>query len=349
VPFFGTFNLGVYLGGALTMLWIVGLINAFNLIDGIDGLASGISFVGAAALAALSVIQQNVFVTVFCVMLSGSLLAFLCFNFPPAKIFLGDTGSMFLGYSLAMASLMGAQKSDTVLIILAPILALSFPIFETCLSMLRRYINGVPIFSGDNRHTHHLLLRKGYSQPKVVLMLSGTALILAAAAVSAVLIPEKSLWAWCPYALYVATLAGVAWLAGYLRPASFRVVLERHNRNKTLHSLGRYIRQRLDADSKEHVAPDLLLELCRMELGLLRLDVRTPDGERIMAASHDEEEDVPEIPEEKLFVKTADGEDLMVCFEFKSEPVPAWRQDVNVCLAGIFNETKIARSDSGVQ
>ena len=111
IPLFGVVEFGREVGVILTMLWVVGVINAFNLIDGIDGLATGIALVGAVALVALSIIQDAAFVTYAGAALAGSLLAFLLFNFPPARVFLGDTGSMFIGYCLAILSLIGAHKA----------------------------------------------------------------------------------------------------------------------------------------------------------------------------------------------------------------------------------------------
>lgn len=282
VPFFGTLELGIGLGGFVTVLWVAGLINAFNLIDGIDGLAAGISLIGAAALVALSVVQGNVYVTCAGAALAGGLVAFLPFNFPPAKTFLGDTGSMFLGYSLAMISL--TQKSETATILFAPLLALSLPVFETTVSILRRYVRGVPVFVGDNLHTHHRLLRKGFSEPRVVLTLYGGGLLLAASAVMSALIPEQSHWSWFSYALYAGTLVYIAWLAGYLRPASFRKVLARRNRNKIMQALARYGALCMDSGVRS-AKLNLLLDLCRHELDLRYLEVTTRLGDWSVTSS----------------------------------------------------------------
>ncbi|MFC1737033.1 glycosyltransferase family 4 protein [Candidatus Hydrogenedentota bacterium] len=343
IPFLGAVELGVGIGWTVTMLWIIGLINAFNLIDGIDGLAAGIALVGAAALVALSITQENMFVTFTGVALAGSLLAFLLYNFPPARIFLGDTGSMFLGYMLSTMSLMGAQKSEAAVILIAPMLALGFPIFETLVSILRRSLRGVPIFSGDNRHTHHRLLSKGYSQPRVVLTLCGTAALLAATAVISALVPNDSRWAWSPYLLYVGTLVSIMWVAGYLRPTTFESTMERRERNRIFQALGRYMALRLNAVG---LPPDthLQLVLCRQELGLRHIDVQIKEGPRLMISTDDVEYDGPRASTEMLLVKSADGRDVLVWYEFLNTPDDSRRQDVSLCLAGMFEQLRIEES-----
>lgn len=336
IPFIGVADLGIGAGGLLTMLWVVGLINAFNLIDGIDGLASGVALIGAGALVALNIIQEDAFVTFAGAALTGSLLAFLLYNFPPAKIFLGDTGSMFLGYALAAISLMGAQKSEAAVIIFAPMLALSFPIFETLVSILRRYLRGVPIFVGDSFHTHHRLLHKGYSQPQVVLTLCGAGLLLAAAAIMSALIPGDSKWVWCPYALYFGTLVNIAWLAGYLRPTNFKTALERRQRNSIFQALGRYAALHLNAKGQS-AKTDLLLELCRQELGLRYIEVEMASGVLWMVPTNGIKHDRTQTSREKLRVKSSDGQNILIWYEFENTPDDSRRQDVSSCLAGIFD------------
>ncbi len=340
IPLVGTLNLGVFFGGMLTVLWIVGMINAFNLIDGVDGLASGIALVGVLALVILSIIQGNLFVTFVGAALAGTLLGFLCFNFPPARIFLGDTGSMFIGYFLATMSLMGSPKYETAVILLTPMLALSFPIFETFISIIRRYLRGVPIFAGDNHHTHHRLLGKGYSQPQVVLTLYGVALSLATAAVLSALIPLNSPWSGIPYALYAGTLVYIAWLAGYLRPTTFRALFERRQKNRLFHALANYAKQCLDSHARS-VERRLLLELCRHELGLRYIDVVLEGGINLMASEGGIRPAELAANSEKLRVKSTDEQDVFVYYAFIEEPSDNHRADVIACLAGIFDQTVI--------
>jgi len=343
LPFVGNIDLGMPLGILLTAFWIVGLINAFNLIDGIDGLASGIAFVGAVSLVVLSVIQGNAFVTFAGAALAGGLLAFLCFNFPPARIFLGDTGSMFIGYTLAALSLVGAQKSEAAVILVAPILALSFPIFETLISIVRRYLRGVPIFMGDNHHTHHRLLSKGYSQPRVVLTLYSVALFLATSAILAALAPDGSIWSLCSYALFFGTLVYIAWLAGYLRPTTFRRIAERRRRNRVLHSLSAYANLCLNGRGRA-VKTDLLLAICRHELGLVHLEIQRENGACLMASTADSHPDSATEPKERLRVKSSDDEDIFIFFAYDDTPDEHRRHDVNACLAAIFDQLMLDRA-----
>jgi UDP-GlcNAc:undecaprenyl-phosphate GlcNAc-1-phosphate transferase len=192
LPALGRIELGLVLGAALTIFWIVGLTNAFNMIDGVDGLAAGVALISSIALAIISAINGATFVVLLCVALAGSLLAFLLFNFHPARIFLGDTGSMFLGFTLATIALLGSYKATGTIFILVPILAFGFPIFETLVSMLRRLIRGLPIFSPDSMHTHHRLLKRGFTQRQVVVMLYAASFLLLVAAVLSTLIMGKS-------------------------------------------------------------------------------------------------------------------------------------------------------------
>lgn len=343
VPFLGDVNLGGILGGFLTVLWIVGLINAFNLIDGVDGLAGAIAFVGAVSLVALSLIQGSLYVTFASAALAGSVMAFLFFNFPPARIFLGDTGSMFLGYSLATLSLMGAPKYETAVILFAPMLALSLPVFETFVSMLRRFLRGMPIFVGDNRHTHHRLLGKGFSQRKVVLTLGGAAFFLAAAAVFSILIPENSPAAWLPYVLYAATLLYIAWLADYFRPTAVKTTLERRDRNRLFQALGKYAALSLTANNAS-VNGETLFTLCRQQLGLTYLEVRVRNRDVLCISQEERDSGKDETSREELLVKSSEGEDIVIWYRFLQTPDEHTRQDVSSCLASIFDELNLAQA-----
>jgi hypothetical protein len=290
-------------------------------------------------LTALSIVQGNAYPTLAGAALTGSLLAFLLYNFPPASIFLGDTGSMFLGFALAMMSLMGAQKSEAAVIMFAPMLALGFPVFETLVSIVRRYVRGVPIFAGDNAHTHHRLLRKGYSQPQVVLTLCGTGLLLAVAAITSALIPENSTWVWCPYAIYLGILVNIAWLAGYLRPTAFKTAIERRQRNKVYHALARYATLHLNANGRSSQA-GLLLELCRQELGLRYMEVEMASRVWWRVPADAIERQATQASREKLRVKSSDGHDVIIWHEFDSVPDDSRRQDVYSCLAAILDGMK---------
>jgi UDP-GlcNAc:undecaprenyl-phosphate GlcNAc-1-phosphate transferase len=160
-----------YLSIPITLLWVVGLTNTVNLIDGLDGLAAGVSTIAAVTIL-LVALQQNFWVVaVLTAALAGSALGFLQHNFNPAKIFMGDTGSMFLGYMLAAISILGAVKSAATIALIVPIVALGLPIMDTTFAIIRRYNSGQPIFKPDKGHLHHRLLEMGLSQKQAVLLM----------------------------------------------------------------------------------------------------------------------------------------------------------------------------------
>jgi UDP-GlcNAc:undecaprenyl-phosphate GlcNAc-1-phosphate transferase len=177
LPFIGVFSLGP-LSIVFTMLWIVGVINAMNLIDGLDGLAAGVGLFGLVTTFVLAAARPDPIMMLFMASLGGATVGFLVYNFNPASIFMGDTGSMFLGYVLAVGSMQTRQKSSTAVAILVPIVALGLPIADTLLAMLRRAVNHQPMFSADRAHIHHKLLDLGLSQKKAVLTLYGTSILL---------------------------------------------------------------------------------------------------------------------------------------------------------------------------
>jgi UDP-GlcNAc:undecaprenyl-phosphate GlcNAc-1-phosphate transferase len=177
LPFIGIFSLGP-LSILFTMLWIVGVINAMNLIDGLDGLAAGVGLFGLVTTFVLAATRGDPVMMLFTAALGGATIGFLIYNFNPASIFMGDTGSMFLGYVLAVGSIQTNQKSSTAVAILIPVVALGLPIADTLLAMARRAINRQPMFSADRAHIHHKLLDLGLSQKQAVLLLYGTSILL---------------------------------------------------------------------------------------------------------------------------------------------------------------------------
>jgi len=153
----------------LTLLWIVGITNAVNLSDGLDGLAAGISAVACGVIAVFAVYSGQVVMAVLMLALLGSLTGFLFFNFNPAKIFMGDCGSMFLGFTIASSSVLCSSKSPVLVGLALPVLALGIPIFDTLFSMLRRYLERRSMFAPDRRHFHHRLVDMGIKQRHVVI------------------------------------------------------------------------------------------------------------------------------------------------------------------------------------
>jgi UDP-GlcNAc:undecaprenyl-phosphate GlcNAc-1-phosphate transferase len=155
----------------ITLIWIVGITNAINLIDGLDGLAAGVSTIASVTLFAVALCtpQSGLTIKLLTLILAGSTLGFLPFNFNPAKIFMGDTGSLFLGFVLSSVSIMGVMKTPATLAILVPIFAIGLPIFDTLVAMLRRFLSGKSMMEADKGHLHHRLLDIGLSQKQAVL------------------------------------------------------------------------------------------------------------------------------------------------------------------------------------
>lgn len=183
----------VYLGVLaipVTVFWIVSVTNAVNLIDGLDGLAGGVTVIAALTIAAVAW-QQGVFfgglnslfeVAVLALILAGAVLGFLRYNFYPAKIFLGDTGSMFLGYCLAVLSIMSATKSAAAIPVFIPIVILGIPLLDTFFAIVRRRCNNRPIFKPDKEHVHHRLMAIGLSHRQTVLAIYGISIFMGASA-----------------------------------------------------------------------------------------------------------------------------------------------------------------------
>ena len=177
------FEFGIF-SYAATVFWFLLFINAVNLIDGLDGLAGGVVLFTCLMMVVLSLIVGNYLNALYFIALGGAVLGFLCYNFNPASIFLGDSGSYFLGYAVAALSIIGSVKSQVGVLMLIPVLALGVPIFDTILSPLRRWIKGSKIFAPDREHIHHRLLARGLSTRRVVLLLYGVTLILCIAAIT---------------------------------------------------------------------------------------------------------------------------------------------------------------------
>lgn len=169
-PFGSAFQLGL-LSLPLTVLWIVGIVNALNLIDGLDGLASGMALFASVVLFGVSFVDHAVLLCLLTACLGGALIGFLFFNFNPAKIFLGDSGSMFLGFILSVMSIWTQRKGATMVALLIPVIALGVPILDTTLSFLRRLARRQSPFKADREHLHHRLLGLGLSHRNAVFTL----------------------------------------------------------------------------------------------------------------------------------------------------------------------------------
>ncbi len=178
LPVIGQLDFG-WFALPVTILWIVGIINALNLIDGLDGLAGGIAFFACVTNFVVAELAGNVLTCLVCATLAGGILGFLFYNFNPAKIFMGDCGSMFLGFILACAALLGAgtQKSPTVIAILVPLLAMGLPVMDMLFAIARRFLERRSIFAADRGHIHHRLLDIGITHRRAVMMLYGLSLV----------------------------------------------------------------------------------------------------------------------------------------------------------------------------
>jgi len=168
-----------WLAWPITILWIVSITNAVNLIDGLDGLAAGIAAVACGVIAVLAMSAGQTVMAVLMLALLGSLMGFVVFNFNPARIFMGDCGSMFVGFVLATTSVMCNVKSQTLVGLALPALALGVPIFDTLFSMLRRILERRSLFSPDRGHIHHRLLALGLRHRHVVLIMYGLTVLAA--------------------------------------------------------------------------------------------------------------------------------------------------------------------------
>ncbi len=157
----------------LTMLWLLACMNAFNLVDGLDGLAAGVGLFATLTVFIAAIMQHNMVLAVATLPLAGALLGFLCYNFNPATIFLGDSGALLIGYLLGCYAVIWGNKSATLLGMTAPLMALSIPLLDVALAIVRRFLRQQPIFTADRGHIHHQLLDRGLTPRRVVLVLYG--------------------------------------------------------------------------------------------------------------------------------------------------------------------------------
>ena len=167
-----------------TVIWIVGITNAVNLIDGLDGLAAGVSSIASLSLMVLSIYNSYLPGVILTAMLAGACIGFLPYNFNPASIFMGDTGSTFIGFTLGVTSILGVFKGYTLTAIFIAVLVLGLPIFDTAFAIIRRFLAGKPIMSPDRGHLHHRLVDRGYSQKQAVVTLYGISGILGLSAIA---------------------------------------------------------------------------------------------------------------------------------------------------------------------
>lgn len=176
---FGARHLAWFIGLPITVLWVIGITNAFNLIDGLDGLAAGSALFSTLVVFVVAIFNGSSLVSLLTIALAGAILGFLRFNFNPATIFLGDCGSLFIGFMLSALALVGSEKAPTVIAVAIPLVSFGLPILETTISVVRRLISGRPLFTADREHIHHKLLQLGMSHRQVVIVLYGVSAIFA--------------------------------------------------------------------------------------------------------------------------------------------------------------------------
>ena len=222
---FGAHHFTWMIGLPITIVWVLAITNAFNLIDGLDGLAAGSALFSTLVVFVVAVFSGSSFVSLLTISLAGAILGFLRFNFNPATIFLGDCGSLFIGFMLSALALKGAQKSPTIVAVAIPVVSFGLPILETTLSVFRRLISGKPVFVADREHIHHKLLQLGMSHRKVVIVLYAVSAVFA-------LLSLFLLWPTGPtLGLVLAVLGTGVWFGvqhlGYLEFGELRRVAQR--------------------------------------------------------------------------------------------------------------------------
>lgn len=213
LPFFeGNIVLSNVFSIILTMGWIVGITNAINLIDGLDGLSTGIAIISSVCLLIIFALNSSPLVAIIIITaLVGSLSGFLPFNFNPAKTFIGDIGSNFIGFTLSIVSILGIAKTATAFVVVLPIIVLGLPIFDTISAIIRRLIKGKSlkaVLQADKGHLHHKLIAKGFTQKEAVLTLYG---ISVACGMFAVILFESDIWKAISFALMVVAVVCIGY------------------------------------------------------------------------------------------------------------------------------------------
>ena len=212
IPFLNLEGVGNGFYIILTVGWIIGITNAMNLIDGLDGLSTGISIISCLSLLIIFSLNASPIISIVLITaLGGALCGFLPYNFNPAKTFIGDTGSNFLGYCLSIISILGIAKTYTAIVIVAPLMVLALPIFDTLSSIVRRVIHGKSlkaIIEPDAGHLHHKLLKKGFTQKQAVLILYG---ITAIFGMFAIILMDSGIWKALSFAIIICIIIAMGY------------------------------------------------------------------------------------------------------------------------------------------
>ena len=196
----------------LTIGWIIGITNAINLIDGLDGLSSGITLIACISLLIIFALNESPLIAIILITaLAGAIVGFLPYNFNPAKTFIGDVGSNFMGFAIAVISILGVAKTYTAVVIIAPIMVLALPIFDTLWAIIRRIIKTKSIkgvFKADKGHLHHRLMARGYTQKQAVLILYG---LTATFGMTAIILLDSGIWKAISFALLVIAIVAMGY------------------------------------------------------------------------------------------------------------------------------------------
>ena len=279
LPIFGELSMGVF-GLPITIFWIVGITNAVNLIDGLDGLAAGVVFFAGVTNFVTAIIAGQVFSAMVMAAMLGALIAFLFYNFNPARIFMGDSGSYFLGYVMATTALVGAsQKASTAVSLLVPMVALGVPIFDTLFAILRRFLEKRPLFSPDRGHIHHRLLDLGITHRRAVLILYSVSLIFTVASIAIYLGRSWQVG----LALMTATLVlfGLVRFLGYFSQLHWRKRLQARIRGRDTellrHALPSFVQRFQSIQTKDQLF--LELESMAEEVELTELELFAANNE----------------------------------------------------------------------
>lgn len=215
----------------LTVGWIVGITNAINLIDGLDGLSSGITLISCVSLLIIFATNNSPIISIILITaLAGSIVGFLPYNANPAKTFIGDVGAQFLGFSLSVIAILGVAKTVTLVVLVAPILVLALPIFDTLFAIVRRIIKGKSlkaVFQADRGHLHHRLMEAGYTQKQSVYLLYAAS---ASLGMFAIILIDNGIWKALSFALIIAAIIGI----GHKEIQKFSEELIKENKEREL-------------------------------------------------------------------------------------------------------------------
>lgn len=339
LPLAGLISLGdaAGLGTLLTVLWVVGLVNAFSIVDDMDGLAPGLGLLAAVSLALLAGLNGSPLALLLGLGLAGSLLALQCHNRSVVRISLGATGSMFLGYALAVVSLAGSCRTDGVVLASSTVIALGVPLFEALAAVIRGHLGGFPLFCispGKPRHAP----RKGLTPRQTAWLMCAGSLLCMVAALMGGIIPMGSANALVPVLIMLFVLGGIVTASGRVGSVISRYVYRRDTMRCM--ALSRYAAMRL-APKASPRETQCVLDMLALELDLLSLELRFDAGHSIVCSSGasrvPEPAPQPGGNETRFSLKAADGSPVDVSFQCMDKVCHARQDAIATCLAGAFD------------